>query len=422
MIDYSNSAKVERLTPCNGQYFFGYYDITPESPDGKRVLVNHAPFIDRMPTANDLLEVGYINIGEEEFHPIGTTTAWNFQEGCRLQWLSNDKVIFNCRTNDGFGSIVYDIAQNGIVQRYSLPIYSISKTKQTATSYGFINNKYNYAHSIDDEKDDKYGKGVYLVDLKSGESSLLVNIDELMGLVNSSNYKNWVEYCTFNPNGDSFFIYHRWENEKGLAGNNLCVCDLNGNIRSLLVSKFISHAGWKGNNEISSWCRLPSSINSIQGNSIIGGTALFDVMKKIYHIVVKKPSLRQKFTNDAYVIFDVKNNTNRKISNREFTSDGHCTWSLNCKFMLTDTYPNEDKKRQLMLYNFDSDKIYLLGEFYSYPKGMESLNPIWNASSLRCDLHPKWGNDNRYIYFDSVHEGYRGLYRVNVSDIMGGKN
>ncbi|MBO4356000.1 MAG: hypothetical protein J5850_04020, partial [Clostridia bacterium] len=96
----------------------------------------------------------------------------------------------------------------------------------------------------------------------------------------------------------------------------------------------------------------------------------------------------------------------------------HCTWSKNMRYMLTDTYPDAEKRRSLLLYDEKNDEIYQLGEFYSYPKEMEKNNQKWNISSLRCDLHPKWTEGEKYIYFDSVHEGYRGLYRIDISDIM----
>lgn len=417
MIDCSKKVIVERLTPSDEHYFFGYYDITPESSDGKKIVACHAPFIDRMPSVEDELEIGYFNVGDDDFHCIGTTTAWNFQEGCRLQWLSNNEIIFNCRTPNGFGSVIFDVEKEKIIRVFNNPVYSVSKNKKVATSYGFVNNKYNYAHTIDDERNNVNGDGVYILDLVSGEYRLLIPISKLIEMAGSQGYRNWVEYCTFNSEGDLFYVYHRWENEKGLAGNQLCVCDLNGSITTLLISKFISHAGWKGNAEITSWCRLQSSINVIQNNRILINSGVFDFAKKIYHLVIKKPSLRQKFTNDAYVTFKINGEERNKIANRELTSDGHCSWSKDMRFMLTDTYPDLNKERNLLLFDDKQNRLLLLGSFYSYPKGIEKSNPQWNISGLRCDLHPKWGTSERYVYFDSVHEGYRALYRIDITKL-----
>lgn len=35
MKDVRNEFRAERVTPDGGQYFFGYYDISPESLDGR---------------------------------------------------------------------------------------------------------------------------------------------------------------------------------------------------------------------------------------------------------------------------------------------------------------------------------------------------------------------------------------------------
>ena len=89
MIDLTSDVLVERVTNINDQYFFGYYDMSPESPDGTKVLVNKPRFIDHMPMVDDELEIGYIDLTAKSFNKIAETHAWNFQEGCRLQWLSD---------------------------------------------------------------------------------------------------------------------------------------------------------------------------------------------------------------------------------------------------------------------------------------------------------------------------------------------
>lgn len=37
----------------------------------------------------------------------------------------------------------------------------------------------------------------------------------------------------------------------------------------------------------------------------------------------------------------------------------------------------------------------------------------------RCDLHPRFSQDGKYISFDSVMTGKRRQYYVDVSDIVG---
>lgn len=414
----SNDITIERLTPEEGEFFFGYYDISPESPDGTKILVNKAPFIDKMPKAGDELEVGYIDVKTLAYTPIGKTSAWNFQEGCRLQWIDETRVIYNIREGHGFKSVIYDFAQAGPIRTYDIPIYSISP--EYALSYSFTHNKYNYAHTDYELAQDPYKDGVYLLNLDNGSYRRIISnktLDKLAGIDESNGH---VEYCVFNPKGDRFYLYYRWNEKNGAAHTMLCVSDLEGNVNPLLNSNFISHAGWCGNEKITAWGRLPGRLNAVQSNSFLKKTGLWKVAVGLFHRMVKDSKIRQKLTNDAYIMFDLVSGNNDKLENNDFTSDGHCTWSSDAKFMLTDTYPDESDKRHLMIYDVERNLVYLLGSFYSYPDNMKEKDSLWNSSAMRCDLHPKWGRRQGYIYFDSVHEGYRGLYRIDISKILEG--
>ena len=80
-------------------YYFGFHDLQELSADGSRLLVQKLPFDLRMPVAGETEQVGYLDFAQDghlgDFHEIGTTSAWNYHKGCRLQWLDDNNVIFN---------------------------------------------------------------------------------------------------------------------------------------------------------------------------------------------------------------------------------------------------------------------------------------------------------------------------------------
>ncbi len=121
------------------------------------------------------------------------------------------------------------------------------------------------------------------------------------------------------------------------------------------------------------------------------------------------------------------------------TSDGHpMTNPSNNNWCINDTYPDEKGIRTLMLYNFEKDVRINLGNFQmifnkpdmtlkeSFFSGVDSkiLKMIsqeqlaFTRSGLHCDLHPRWNADGTIAFFDSIHEGTRQIYAVEVEKII----
>ena len=100
-----------------------------------------------------------------------------------------------------------------------------------------------------------------------------------------------------------------------------------------------------------------------------------------------------------------------------WTEDGHPSFSPSKRFILTDTYPDKNHRRTLILYDTKLKQKHILGKFYSLPNKKYSKDPNWDSSGMRCDLHPRWNRDGTKVCIDSVHEGYRGMYIIEVPKI-----
>ena len=88
-------------------YYFGFHDLQQVSSDGTKLLAHRLSFDLRMPAPGETEQVGYFDITPDghigDFHRVGETSAWNYHKGCRLQWLDEDRIIFNSHTENGLG-------------------------------------------------------------------------------------------------------------------------------------------------------------------------------------------------------------------------------------------------------------------------------------------------------------------------------
>ena len=81
------------------------------------------------------------------------------------------------------------------------------------------------------------------------------------------------------------------------------------------------------------------------------------------------------------------------------------TLSPNGCWLLFDTYPDTDNTEGLKLFNLGTGELHTLGRFYSDPAF---------RGDIRCDLHPRWNRSGRAVCFDSIHEGSRQLYVIDL--------
>lgn len=91
--------------------------------------------------------------------------------------------------------------------------------------------------------------------------------------------------------------------------------------------------------------------------------------------------------------------------------DGPCSFSPDGRWIAADGYPDRSRQQRLLLFDTRSEKCVVVARFFS---------PWDFVNSYRCDLHPRWSLDGRWISIDSAHEGRRRTYFVDVSKIVGG--
>lgn len=400
------------------------------------MLALEVDFIDRLPKSDDAAVIGLIDLNNNyEFKPIAETRAWNWQQGCMLQWLSPDYgkyIIYNDLQNDRFGSIIMDII-TGEKKILPFPIYSIhpkgryavtlnfARLHHTRKGYGYAGISDTWYDNAAPEKD-----GIYLLDLKTGEYKLIISINQLYRYNHISSMddgKHWVNHLTFNTNGSRFCFLHRWQLSDGGIYTRLFTANLEGTeLYCLLDSGNFSHFGWRNQEDLLGWGRLPNVVSKLRKYKWLTKYILIFLRPMFHSLVSNKNPLKRKIINDSYLLFKDKTTEIKQIGAELFNEDGHCSWSHDGKWLLTDTYPDENHFRTLILYDYEKNIRIDMGRFHSLPDIKYGIDKDWDISGMRCDLHPRWNRDGTQICIDSAHEGSRQMYVLDVKEIISGRN
>ena len=94
------AAAVRPITRGPKFHWFGYYDKLQFDPTSRYVLGMEVDFEHRSPRPDDVIKVGMVDLHDgDRWIELGKTRAWNWQQGCMLQWLpgSTTEVIWNDR-------------------------------------------------------------------------------------------------------------------------------------------------------------------------------------------------------------------------------------------------------------------------------------------------------------------------------------
>jgi len=370
------------MTRLPGYHFFGYYGIQPWDVSEDRLLCLEVPFQDRPPGATDRATIVLVDCDTRKILSVAQTLAWNFQQGCMLHWLPRQsEIIYNDRIGDRFASVVLNV-ETRERRTLSRPISALSHDGRFGLSLNFarLHAKrpgYGYAGVPDPHAGQKHPSedGVYALDLESGEVWLVVSLHDVFEMRGRGeevrNAELWFNHTLFNTDGSRFVFLSRFAVGTGRKSA-MFTSDLEGSdLRCLIDYGLISHFDWLDPETILAWANI-------------------------------------KGLGDAFYLVRDGGNDIRKVGEGILTQDGHCSFSPDGRWILTDTYPGRDQARELMLFEWKKGNLHSLGKFHSDPA---------LSGEIRCDLHPRWSRRGSRICFDSTHEGSRQLYVMDLQGI-----
>jgi len=382
---------------------FFYYNHTPSEclqfePTGRYLLGMRVFFEGREVKPTDIAEVGYFDLKDNnKWTKIGQTTAWHWQQGCRLQWLPGfEEIVWNDRSADGksFISQVYNIKTK---KTRTLPftVYSISPDGKTAVSVNFerIWHRGCKYVGIEDPFANQWAPkeiGLWKMDMQTGDLKLIASIKQMAEIMYPDGFPEDTAYMNlyffragFNPSGNRLIVFMKdYKNKWGVTETRTEAYSMNPDGTEIrYFYKEPSHHYWFNDEEL-----IDNGVHMGPDGKISLG---------YYRFKDDGTGLAKERIYEA--------------------PNGHVSLSRDNQWLLTDA-SDGNGYIYLYLYHFPSKKIIPLAKLetqiggYIYPTGL---------GALRVDLHPRFSHDGKTISFDSTHEGYgRQIYIMDISSVI----
>lgn len=385
-----SEGNITRISPDdkNHEYFFGYYDKSPWDITDRYMLCMKAndTWSDVSPREKAdilIIDTQKVESDPERVRKIAETRAWNVQQSCMLQWLGPDfssKILYNDYRDGKYVSVILTLAT---MEEKVIPaaVYSVSADGKFALTLDFsrlyeLRPGYGYYNVPEKTKGVALPDttAIWKIDLENGEVIDLLKYTDFADFQprpemkeNGSVHK--VNHIMISPNGKRFMVLYRW-----FCGQRkytrLVTCNVDGTDMYVLSDDdMVSHCFWKNNTSI----------------------LAFENKKK---------------SGPGYYL--MKDKTKQYIHCwPQFSNDGHPSYSPDGSLIVTDSYP--DRARIASINIMDGDERKKENTTIA-----RVFAPFKYDNDTRCDLHPRWNHAGNKICFDSIFEGHRGLYVVDL--------
>ncbi len=378
LIAHPSKLKYEAQLLTSGplNHFFGYYGICPWNKKESHILSLETTFIDRLPKKGEAAAIGLVDVNTGNFEQLTSTLAWNMQQGAMMHWhpkFPNQKIIYNDINEGKLCSVIYDIS-TGTKDFLPHPVSGLDKQGDNGLfiSYGRtgrLRKVVGYEGMADPFPNDPHpaDDGVFIMDLATGKSKLIVSIDQVYELLKDRHPElkdtpMWFNHTEFNPSGNRFFFLARtWNDQKQLESGMFSV-NIDGSdlVETIPYGKSVSHFGWRNDKEI---------------------VATF---------------VGENNPRRSHYIFTDGTGNYEEIAPKSLIDDGHCTVSPNGNLLATDRNHFNELTKSLWLYNFADGSAEQLG---NYPMREKK----YLISDVRCDLHPRWNHSGNKICIDILN-------------------
>jgi hypothetical protein len=423
-INLTKGVEVVFETPADKNFFFGYYNYSPVNSSGTKLLAHKANFEGRMPNATDSVEIGFFDLEKNnQWHALGRSKAFNWQQGAMLQWLGpdfNSRIIFNDVEKERFVSRIVNVDSK---ETRTIPqaVYGISPDGKFSISLNFERCYWTRAYSYAPIVDECWNKripdedGIIKINLQTGKKETIIKINdflELQGIEDDGTTSHWFEHIMLNPEATRFAFHHRYGSRDAYLTRSY-TADTNGkNIwkHPAHEDDRFSHLGWKDNDHYVLFTYPKTNITKWIGSKKKSYPRDFIrwFYRKTLKRFIKRETLNKAVGNNHYALTRDRYGIIEKINFGMLSKDGHPSFTSDGRFMLTDTYQDEENCRHLLLCDLERKKFMELGSFYS----------TYNNCGWRADLHPRFSRNENSVIIDSTHNGYHQMLILKIDYTM----
>ncbi len=384
-VEFPESGEYEQITDGSKEHLLAsYYGINSFDNTQRFATVLQTDIKYKLPDENDPAVLGLVDITNNEFIPLATTRAWNFQQGCMAHWLGTSPdslIIFNDIREGGYVSVIMNVHTKQEIKTIPYPVSAVSPDGREAVSINFSRLRltrpdYGYGGDFQDSRSSiafPGDDGLFLIDLETGEAKLLVSYRQVADLVPETGEGEiaWFNHTLFSRKGSKIFWLSRQMDGNRRITTSFTVNRDGTDLRRCFPDDWAgSHFDWLNDDEL-------MVTANYEGKQY--GHVLFDIGKQNY----------------------------KRLGKGLLDYDGHGTFSPDEKWMMTDTYPSRDMREQkIYLMDMETEAVLSLGRFVQ----PEEFTGFW-----RCDLHARWSPHGDMIVFNSTHTGSRQVYLFRLT-------
>jgi hypothetical protein len=370
---------------------FFFYQCLQFDATGRYLLSMRVNFDKRPIKPDDRAEVGFIDRkSHNTWTKIGETTAWNWQQGARLQWRPmSDEIMWNDRSDDAKSFVCRVLNfRTGKKRMLPLPVYDLSPDGRTALTHDFVGDHQGTDYAAVGGKDegpkDSSKSGIWKLDLNSGKAELIMPLDKMAAIAFPRGVPKSNRFYIFregwNPSGTRFITFIKDPVNKLFEAYSMSASG--ADVRYLYHNP--SHHAWQDDEDIFDFGqhKPPGGEKAISGYFLFKDDGTGEAKELLWPVNV----------DDGY------------------GGDGHGSFVPGTRgdWIISDTY-NIRGYQYLFLFHRPTKQFVPLAKLKC-----NRPNDVY-----RVDMHPRLSRDGRLVSIDATFEGFgRQMYLIDIGHIL----